>query len=124
MPCIFCYHYRYDVYTPTQNIVYHNFQPQEDGHGTQEWHKQRRERIRLQSLARIRTYLGVPDIDPDVDLNNLGIYGLGRRRTLEQLQLSDFVGLDFATKQVRSPTKVCMTEDYTVFVVFFTSALG
>ena len=94
----------YDVYTPTQNIVYHNYQPNEDGHGANEWMKQRRERLRVQSLKRIRTYLHLPDGDPELDLNNLGIYGLGKRRTLKQL--GEFVGIDFDTQKVVRPIEV------------------
>ena len=104
----------YDVYTPTQNLVYHDYQPNEDGHGTGEWMKQRRERIRVQSLKRIRTYLQLPDGDPDLDLNNLGIYGVGKRRTMKQL--ADFVGIDLGKQKVIKPTEVSILLEQISFV--------
>jgi len=88
----------YDVYTPTKNIVYHDYVASE--HGIKEWFKQRRERIRAQSLVRTKTFLGISSHDGvnlEVAHANLGIYGLGKRRTLKQLE--DFVGIDLAKKQ-------------------------
>jgi hypothetical protein len=98
----------YDVYTPTQNIVYHNYQPNPDGHGTTEWMKARQQRIRDRSLQRIRSFLGLPDGLEGFRLDNLGIYGIGKRRTLQQL--SDFVGVDLEKKQSR-PATVRPTSD-------------
>lgn len=94
----------YDVYTPTQNIVYHNFQPNPDGHGTMEWLKPRYERFRQDALKRVRSMLELPDGLPDFNHANLGIYGLGKRRTLEQL--SKFVKIDMSTLGSR-PETVC-----------------
>lgn len=60
-----------------------------------EWYKQRRDRIRARSLTRIKTALELKEGDPtDAGKANLGIYGIGKRRTLEQL--SDFVGINMA----------------------------
>lgn len=88
------------VYSPTQNIVYHNYSPNPDGHGTMEWMKPWKQRLRDQSLRRIRTYLELPNgIDEMLKLDNLGIYGLGKRRTLQQL--NDFVGIDLTKEQSR-----------------------
>jgi hypothetical protein len=92
----------YDVYTPTQNIVFHNYQPNPDGHNLQEWMKPRYQRLQKASVARIKTYLNLPEGDANMNLANLGIYGLGKRRTLKQL--SDFVGLDMEQQKGRSPT--------------------
>jgi hypothetical protein len=92
--------YSYDVYTPTQNIVFHNYQPNADGHNTNEWMKHRRERLRQLSLGRIKSYLGLPGGIEGLNLSNLGIYGLGKRRTLQQL--ADFVGINLATQQARA----------------------
>ena len=103
----------YDVYTPTQNIVYHNYQENPDGHGTMEWMKQRRERFRQQSLRRIKSYLQLPtgggndghqEEQVDENLSNLGIYGLGKRRTLKQM--ADFIGITMETQASR-PSSVC-----------------
>lgn len=86
---------RYDVYTPTQNIVLHDYGIQPNGHGNNEWFKRQRERFRLSSLVRVKTLLQMPEGEPDVnDQANLGIYGLGKRRSLEQLNA--FTGLDLA----------------------------
>jgi hypothetical protein len=77
---------RYDVYTPTQNIVFHDYRTQPNGHGNNEWFKRQRDRFRLASLARVKTILQMPGGESDVnDQANLGIYGLGKRRSLEQL---------------------------------------
>ncbi len=86
----------YDVYTPTQNIVYHNFQPNPDGHGPMEWLKPRFERLRQASLHRIRTILELPKGIDGFNRANFGIYGLGKRRTLKQL--ADFVRIDMDAK--------------------------
>jgi hypothetical protein len=47
----------------------------------------------------IRTYLGAPDGLEDYNLSNLGIYGLGKRRTIKQLE--DFMKIQMATKTSR-----------------------
>lgn len=60
-----------------------------------EWYKQRRERIRSRSLGRIKTSLELKDGDPsDTAKANMGIYGIGKRRSLSQL--NDFVGMNMA----------------------------
>ena len=101
----------YDVYTPTQNIVFHDYGPNPEGHSTGEWMKQRRERLRIQSLQRIRTYLQLPDGDPELDLNNLGIYGIGKRRSLKQL--GDFAGIDFEKASINRPIQVSFNAEKT-----------
>jgi hypothetical protein len=90
------------VYTPTQNIVYHNFQPNPDGHGVAEWMRPRFQRQRKASVERIKAYLNLPEGDTNLNLANLGIYGLGKRRTLKQME--DFVGLDMEHQKGRAPT--------------------
>ncbi|KAL3914742.1 MAG: hypothetical protein SGILL_005975, partial [Bacillariaceae sp.] len=93
----------YDVYTPTQNVVYSNYSPNPDGHGVTEWMKPWKQRLRNQSLDRIRSYLELSSgIDENLKLDNLGIYGLGKRRTLKQL--NEFVGIDLVKQQARAPT--------------------
>lgn len=95
----FCTVCSYDVYTPTQNIVYHNYQANPDGHGPMEWLKPRFERFRQAALKRVRSYLELPNGLEGYNLANLGIYGLGKRRTLKQL--AEFVRIDMATKSSR-----------------------
>lgn len=96
----------YDVYTPTRNIVYHNYNPNPDGHGVMEWDKPWKRRIKNKSLNRVRSYLEIPDAGgPGFKLDNLGIYGLGKRRSLKQL--NEFVGIDLAKQQSR-PDSVSM----------------
>lgn len=92
-------HHSYDVYTPTQNIVYHNYQPNPDGHGLMEWMKPRRERLRTASVQRVKSYLGLPGGLEGLRLDNLGIYGLGKRRTLQQM--SEFMELDLEAQKSR-----------------------
>jgi Glycosyltransferase (GlcNAc) len=88
----------YDVYTPTRNIVFHDYDPQANGHGNNEWFKRQSDRFRKASIDRARGILEIPGSGYTTkDLANLGIYGLGRRRTLEQLEA-------FANVQVASKT--------------------
>lgn len=85
----------YDVYTPTRNIVFTNYQPQPEGHDMKEWFQARRNMQRARSLNRIKTFIEVKDGDrSDAAKANLGIYGIGKRRSLAQLQA--FVGIDLA----------------------------
>jgi hypothetical protein len=51
-----------------------------------------------------RTYLGAPDGLEDYNLSNLGIYGLGKRRTIKQLE--DFMKIQMATKTSFRPQGV------------------
>lgn len=82
----------YDTYTPTQNIVYHDFQNQ-----NLEWFKRQRDRFRKGSIERVKTALQIPGGDPsETALANLGIFGVGKRRTLQQLM--DFAGIDLNQK--------------------------
>jgi hypothetical protein len=75
--------------------VFHSYQPNPDGHGTNEWYKLRRERVRLRALTRIKTALELQGgEESDTARANLGIYGIGKRRTLAQLD--DFVGTSHA----------------------------
>ena len=85
----------YDVYTPTRTLVFHSYQPQPENHGMNEWFQQRRDRIRNRSLLRIQTSMELKDGDAsDAGKANMGIYGIGKRRTLAQL--NEFVGIDMA----------------------------
>jgi hypothetical protein len=93
----------YDVYTPTRNIIYHNYNPNPDGHGVMEWDKPHKRWIKNKSLNRIRSYLEIPnEAEPGLKLDNLGVYGLGKRRSLKQL--NEFVGIDLAKQQSRPDT--------------------
>ena len=97
--CLPCFRlHRYDVYTPSRNIVYHDYKPSD--HGMSEWFKQRRGRLRQESLDRIKSFLHIPGVEEtsETALANLGIYGLGKRRSLSQLM--DFVGIDLNTMKV------------------------
>eukprot|EP00339_Tiarina_fusa_P005024 CAMPEP_0117014916 /NCGR_PEP_ID=MMETSP0472-20121206/12010_1 /TAXON_ID=693140 ORGANISM="Tiarina fusus, Strain LIS" /NCGR_SAMPLE_ID=MMETSP0472 /ASSEMBLY_ACC=CAM_ASM_000603 /LENGTH=492 /DNA_ID=CAMNT_0004718591 /DNA_START=24 /DNA_END=1499 /DNA_ORIENTATION=- len=100
----------YDVYTPTQNIVYHNYQENPDGHNAMEWMKRRKERFRKQAVERIKSYLWLPGGTEGMNLSNLGIYGLGKRRTLKQL--ADFVGIDLETQESRSDSMSCANHEW------------
>lgn len=109
--CFLASHYRlflihsYDVYTPTRNIVFHDYRPNPGGHDMSEWFKKRRGRARQDSLDRIKTFLHIqgPEDTSETTLANMGIYGLGKRRSLAQLY--KFVGIDMNTMKVDK--KVC-----------------
>jgi hypothetical protein len=100
------------VYTPTRNIVFHDYGIQANGHGENEWFKRQRDRFRQASITRVKTILQLPGGVPDInDQANLGIYGLGKRRTLDQL--SAFVGLDLkARKGNNGPNLKCTGHEW------------
>lgn len=76
----------YDVYTPTRAIAYHDYGPQKNGHGDNEWFKRQRDRFRKEALVRAKTLLQLRDGLTSASAKaNLGIYGIGKRRTVEQL---------------------------------------
>lgn len=85
----------YDVYTPTKNLVFHEYRPQDNGHGNDEWFKHQKPRFRSAAVERAKMILEAKTDEPltNVDRANIGIYGLGKRRTLKQLQ--DFMHVDF-----------------------------
>lgn len=99
----------YDVYTPTRNIVFSRFttaNPHKD-----DWIENWRGLKSLfleNSYKRIRSYLEISEKDDESiteKIDNLGVYGLGKRRTLKQL--NKFVGIDLATQQGRAPSAPC-----------------
>lgn len=78
--------FRYDVYTPTRNIVFHDYGPQANGHGNNEWFQRQRDRFRKEAIARVQTALGFPGGDDSPTAKaNLGLYGVGKRRSIQQL---------------------------------------
>ena len=70
-----------------------------------EWMKPRRGNARQASLARIKSFLHIqgPEDTTETALANMGIYGLGKRRSLAQLM--DFVGIDMNTMTVDTPVR-------------------
>jgi Glycosyltransferase (GlcNAc) len=102
--------HRYDVYTPTRNIVFHDYGLQANQHGNNEWFKRQRDRFRQASIVRVKTALQIPGGEPDInDQANLGIYGLGKRRTMEQLNA--FVGLNLQSGAGNSG-KICTGHEW------------
>jgi hypothetical protein len=79
--------------------VYNNYQPNPDGHNVNEWSHPRDHRYREASIKRIKSYLRVADGFDDYNLGNLGLYGLGLRRSIEELE--EFMRIDLATKRSR-----------------------
>lgn len=76
----------YDVYTPTRAIAYHDYGTQQNGHGDSEWFNRQRDRFRKEALVRAKTLLQLRGgLTSTSAKANLGIYGLGKRRTLDQL---------------------------------------
>jgi hypothetical protein len=95
MYCLIC---RYDTYTPTRNAVFHDFGNQANGHGNDEWFKRQKTRLRLQSITRIKTALQLKDGDSsEAAQANMGLYGLGKRRTVKQL--TDFANVDLRKRK-------------------------
>jgi hypothetical protein len=90
---VYCIIYRYDTYTPTRNVVFHIFDKQANGHGDDEWFKRQKTRLRLLSINRVQTALQLKDgDDSEAAQANLGLYGLGKRRSLKQL--NEFANVD------------------------------
>jgi Glycosyltransferase (GlcNAc) len=81
--------FRYDVYTPTRNVVFHDYVANPTIENSYEWYKPRRERFRKAAITRVKQMLHMPTPESStvlVNLSNLGIYGLGKRRSLAQLE--------------------------------------
>lgn len=77
--------------------MFHDYGKQLNGHGENEWFKRQRDRFRQASITRAKTVLQLPGGVTDVnDQANLGLYGLGKRRSLTQL--SEFTNVDFRKK--------------------------
>jgi hypothetical protein len=71
-----------------------------------EWYKQHRDRVRARSLERIKTAIEVKDGNPsDSAKANLGIYGIGKRRSLAQL--NEFVGINLSTGTGNAEVNCC-----------------
>ena len=101
----------YDVYTPTTNIVYHDYKNTLDiGYGKgmtyrrSSWPHDDNEKN--ESITRVHSVLG---IDKDGSNNEeqvkLGIYGLGKLRSLEQLE--EFVGINIKKKIGNAEKPTC-----------------
>merc|ERR1719410_158550 len=82
----------YDVYTPTQNIVFHNYGNYPEGVEPKGWPVNNKER--LASLQRIKTLLMLSDGEGEEAHANLGLYGLGKRRSLKDLMTFSGIDLD------------------------------
>ncbi len=88
----------YDVYTPTTNIVHLDYNNTIDvGFGKGMTYRQsswfHEELEKKESIERVHTLLGLNSEESGSEKEaNLGIYGLGKLRTLENFQ--DFVGID------------------------------
>lgn len=98
----------YDVYTPTQNIVYHDYS-QESSAG--KWPDSGIQR--KWSQERIKTLLQIPmpeNPTTEKDYANLNLYGLGARRTLDQLM--EFIGFDFQRHKSMPGTATCAGPEY------------
>ena len=97
-----CLIIRYDTYTPTKNIVFHDYGEQENGHGNDEWFKRQRDRFRKAAIDRVKTILQIPGGETSEQAQaNLGIYGLGKRRSLVQFQ--EFLNMDFKALKGNAP---------------------
>jgi Glycosyltransferase (GlcNAc) len=82
----------YDTYTPTTNVAYqNNIDPQNSTIGNTEWTIHTDEKYRVQAINRAKMIAQIPIIDgtmvmiPSETMQaNFGLYGLGKRRTLQQ----------------------------------------
>jgi len=89
---------RYDTYTPTRNVVFHDFEKQSNGHGVDEWFKRQRTRLRQVSIRRVKTALHLKDGEQNEAAQaNLGLYGLGKRRSISLL--NDFANVDLRRQE-------------------------
>jgi hypothetical protein len=104
--------FSYDTYTPTRNYLFHDYGDQENGHGDNEWFHHMKNRFRMMAIRRSQKVLNVLDEAlPESNLANLGLYGLGKRRSLKQLE--DFTKMNFSRKRGNEgKTEVCVHEDY------------
>ena len=81
----------YDTYTPTKNYVSHDYGQPNNGHGDLEWFKLfSKNQLRTMAIDRAKLILELSSLseEPDsinADRANLGLYGLGQRRSLEQM---------------------------------------
>jgi hypothetical protein len=106
---------RYDTYTPTRNAVFHDFGDQANGHGKDEWFQRQKTRLRLIAITRIKTVLQYKDGDSsEAGQANLGLYGLGKRRSMKQL--NEFANVPNADKHKRkgntSATRKCSGHEW------------
>ncbi len=87
--------------------MFHDYGPQPNGHGNNEWFKRQRDRFRKASIQRVQTALQIEGGETEEKAQaNLGIYGLGKRRTLQQFQ--KFANMDFKTLKGNSgPNQRC-----------------
>lgn len=102
----------YDVYTPTTNIVYHDYKYDhiDFGHGKVMTYRRyswpHDEHDKLESIERAHSILGTnTNGEKDKEHANLGIYGLGKLRSLEQLE--DFVGINLKKKKDNFEKPTC-----------------
>lgn len=103
----------YDTYTPTQNIVFHDYEEQSNGHGKNEWFKRQRDRFRKGSITRVKTMLQLPGgVTGDEAQANLGIYGLGQRRTVEQLAAFTNIDVDHSKGNVPQHSLMCSGKEW------------
>ncbi len=73
--------------------MFHDYSPNPEGHDQTEWFKRWKDKYRQQALKRVKTFLEMPGGDESEQARaNLGIYGLGKRRSLQQL--NEFIGID------------------------------
>uniref|UniRef100_A0A7S3L6I9 Uncharacterized protein n=1 Tax=Amphora coffeiformis TaxID=265554 RepID=A0A7S3L6I9_9STRA len=102
----------YDTYTPTRNYLFHDYGTQPNGHGNNEWFGRQRTRFRLMAIRRAKKVLNLLDEQlPESNLANLGLYGLGKRRSLAQLQ--QFAHIDLKSKQGNEgDDAICVHNDY------------
>lgn len=106
---------RYDVYTPTRNIVYHEYSPPE---GVEPRGYPRLEQLRRAAVIRIKTLLQLKGgKETEIDQANLGLYGLGERRSLSALE--SFVGIVIAKRSADFKNKVSLNESQSILSSLF-----
>jgi hypothetical protein len=102
----------YDTYVPTRNVVFHDYETQPNGHGNNEWVKRRRDRFREAAIKRVKTVLQMQDGDSSIQSqSNLGIYGIGKRRSLAQFE--KFVNMDLMRRLGNEDSrKICVGREF------------
>jgi Glycosyltransferase (GlcNAc) len=115
----------YDTYTPTRNYVFHDYGDQPNGHGNLEWFKNnQKQRFRTMAIDRVKLMLEIPTISEEgiggggggdnkderaliTARANLGLYGLGKRRSLDDLHKFAHVNFAYAVSNAGKQA-VCM----------------
>lgn len=103
----------YDVYLPTRNIVYHDYFNMNNvpSNGVTKYSAWRHDETeKMQSIMRAQTLLDINTYarkksEEQIDQANFGIYGIGKLRSLNQLE--KFTGIDLSNQNGNNEQPTC-----------------